>query len=181
MAERDFHTGNEGVPRRTVLKTGSAIGLSAAVAGIVGAQEGGEAQQEPTTVVFGGQTEYWYGIAPAAIQGQENPMLELQTGTQYEVVWIGIDDAEHEFVIEDANDSNLAESPSAAGVGETASVQFEATEAMDEYYCEYHPRSMRGAIETVQSGGLGTQETTGTDAGTATETGTETETSEPGY
>jgi plastocyanin len=130
--------------RRGFLVAGSATGAALAAGSIAMGQDGDE--DETTTVVLGGETAHWFGLAPDPIHGEENPTLRLQSGQRYEVVWVNLDGVEHEFVVEDADGNAVARSESETGVGETESVLFTATDEMAGYYCEYHPDSMQGDV-----------------------------------
>jgi hypothetical protein len=115
------------------------------------------------TIKLGGKIAGWIGQAPAAIEGKTNPTLTLQPGTTYRLTWVNIDGAEHELIIEDAKGNELVATESSSKKGVTRSVTFKATTQMDQYYCEYHPQSMRGDIRVGD--GMGT---TGTETGNAT-------------
>lgn len=95
---------------------------------------------------LGGETAGWTGIAPASIEGETNPTLRLEADTEYTVVWENLDGVDHELVIVDNSDDDLVKSDSAEEEGETVTTTFTATSEMAEYYCEYHPDSMRGEI-----------------------------------
>jgi len=71
----------------------------------------------------------------------------LQAGQTYELVWENLDGVIHNFIIEDADRNELVTTEDVTEQGATASVSFEATEAMSRYYCEYHPQSMAGTVE----------------------------------
>jgi plastocyanin len=154
-------TGSE--TRRRFLQ---ALGAASAVAsggGVASAQETtttGEGEQttteegdrttdadDATTVLLGGRAEYWLGLAPEPIEGEQNPTLQLREGEQYRLVWVNLDGVEHELVVEDADGEELNASDSNEEVGATASVTFTASEEMAQYYCEYHPEQMRGSVE----------------------------------
>ena len=102
---------------------------------------------ESTTIVLGALTPYWLGLAPEGIQGQTNPTLRLREGAEYELVWINLDGVEHDFHLIDGAGKDLADTSSREDAGDTHETSFEATLEMAEYYCEYHPQSMRGAVE----------------------------------
>jgi plastocyanin len=145
--------------------------------------------EDATTIVLGGRTDYWLGLAPKAIEGEQNPTLQLREGEPYRLVWVNLDGVEHELVVEgseraDGEDTegedgegesgedgtteageDLVATDSTEEVGATASVTFTAGEAMAEYYCEYHPEQMRGLVE------LGEGFQTTTEAETETEDG----------
>lgn len=149
--------------RRTALEF---IGATTAVAGLAGvatAQDddtedgdrddagdeapGGEGVEEQLPIVLAGRTEYWYGIAPDEIEGEENPALNLEEGQEYQLVWINVDGAEHELIVESEDGEELAESESSETAGEAVSMTFEASGDAAEYYCRFHPDTMRGAVE----------------------------------
>jgi plastocyanin len=120
--------------------------------------------EDATTIVLGGRTEYWLGLAPAAIEGERNPTLQLREGERYRLVWVNLDGVEHELIVEDGDGEELVESDSNEETGATASVAFTASESMAEYYCEYHPEEMRGSVELGEgfetTGEAGDEETT---------------------
>ncbi|ELZ16700.1 blue (type 1) copper domain-containing protein [Haloterrigena salina JCM 13891] len=148
--------------RRTALRLIGATAAASGLATAATAQENGsnesnessgdahegmgdDADQRP--IILAGRSEYWYGIAPEEIEGEENPTLDLAAGTEYELVWINADGAEHELIIETADGEELEESDSSEEAGEAVSMTFEASEDAAEYYCEYHPEAMRGDVE----------------------------------
>lgn len=104
---------------------------------------------EETTIVLGGLVPYWLGLAPAGIRGRPNPTLRLRAGTEYELVWMNLDGLEHDFHVRGDAGEDLADTSSRDDVGDTHSTSFEATVGMAQYYCEFHPLSMLGAIEVV--------------------------------
>jgi hypothetical protein len=124
-----------------------------------GPTTGGAAQ----AIKLGGKIAGWQGRAPAAIQGETNPTLTLQSGRTYRLTWVNLDGAEHELIIEDTNGNELAATESASKKGATQTVTFQATKNMAQYYCEYHPQSMRGNIRFGGRTG-----TAGTETGGAT-------------
>jgi plastocyanin len=103
---------------------------------------------DETTIVLGGVATHWLGLAPAPFRGRENPLLRLRAGTEYELVWINLDGVEHDFHLTDG-DRDLADTSDRDDVGETHDTSFEATAEMAEYYCAFHPQSMRGSVEVV--------------------------------
>ncbi|SIR84271.1 cupredoxin domain-containing protein [Natronorubrum thiooxidans] len=108
-------------------------------------QADGETDRRP--IILAGRSEYWYGIAPEEIEGEENPTLSLEAGETYDLVWINVDGAEHELIVESDAGEELAVSDESETAGETVSMTFEASEDAAEYYCEYHPDAMRGTVE----------------------------------
>lgn len=176
--------GRDSVSRRRLLQLGG-LAASAALAGCsdlmpgggngTETQDGGTATDGTETGTAGGgenvirlgaETSGWVGRQPESIAEQTNPTLELEPGTTYELIWENLDGAEHELLILSANDEELEASDSASEQGATVSMEFEATEEMASYRCEYHPEQMRGQVEV--GGGGGTE--TGTAEGTATAT-----------
>lgn len=131
-----------------------------------------EAQDDATTIVLGGRTAYWFGLAPAAIEGRQNPTLQLRSGEQYRLVWINLDGEPHELRLEDGDENVVHRTETAEEVGATESVSFEATESLAGYRCEYHPEQMAGDVEL----GEGFETETETETGTESETETATET-----
>lgn len=99
------------------------------------------------TIKLGGKIPGWQGRVPSAIQGKTNPTLSLEPGTTYRLTWVNLDGAEHELIIEDSNGNEITATESASKKGVTRSVTFTATRKMAQYYCEYHPKSMRGNVE----------------------------------
>lgn len=148
--------------RRTALKL---IGATAAIAGLpapIAAQDEDETNEtddetdeavsddeetDQQPIILAGRSEYWYGIAPEEIEGEENPDLNLEEGGEYDLVWINVDGAEHELIVESEEGEELEASDSSETAGEAVSMTIEADEDAAEYYCEYHPEEMRGAVE----------------------------------
>lgn len=102
-----------------------------------------------TTIRLGAETAGWTGQEPAQIAGETNPTIDLQAGTDYEIVWDNLDGEEHELVLADENGDEVQASDSSGTEGETVSMEFTAGEELATYFCEYHPDSMRGEIEVV--------------------------------
>jgi len=142
-----------GTTRRTLIKALSAAGFAAGASRLVGAQSSQQGTQttasggEATLVVLGGEVEYWYGVYPEAIQGEENPTLQFRTGERYRVVWVNLDGVNHLLELRDGDGNNLQTTDAEANAGATQSVTFEATDAMSDYRCRFHPQSMAGAVE----------------------------------
>ena len=145
----------QGETRRGFL---AAVGGAAVVAG---ASQGGRAQAE--TYRFGGEVVAWHGRAPAAIEGEENPTIELEPGSDYEVVWENLDGQPHDFTIQDGSGNNIVSTEQISEEGETASLTFTATPEMAQYICTIHPSTMVGEIQLAGSeqqaegGGLPTE------------------------
>lgn len=142
--------------RRTALRliaaTAAATGLTtAATAQDNDTENESDAESEDgedqRPIILAGRSEYWYGIAPEEIEGEENPALDLEEGTEYELVWINVDGAEHNLIVESEDGEDLETSDDSEEAGEVVSMTFEASEEAAEYYCEYHPEDMRGDVE----------------------------------
>ena len=116
-----------------------------------GDDEQDESEDDDAAADFelGGNTPGWEGMAPATIEGETNPPLELEAGVEYTVVWENRDGLPHNFVIEDGAGENVVRSEIISDEGATQEVTFTATEEMAEYYCEVHPESMRGPVEVT--------------------------------
>lgn len=99
------------------------------------------------TIVLGARAAYWLGLAPTGIEGRPNPTLRLREGRKYELVWVNLDGVEHDFHLVDAQGEDLVDTSDREDVGDARDTDFEATDGMAEYYCDYHPQSMRGAVE----------------------------------
>lgn len=112
-------------------------------------EEGAGGAAGSTTFRLGGETAGWTGQEPEAIAGETNPTLELRAGTTYEIVWDNLDGEEHELILADGNGEEVEASEESAEEGATVSLEFTASEDLAEYFCEYHPESMRGEIEVV--------------------------------
>jgi glucose/arabinose dehydrogenase len=128
--------------RRTFLKAAAASGSLAVV--------GGAAAQETRTIELEAYIGGWEGVAPEEIAGETNPTLDLQPGQTYEVVWTNGDGIDHNFVVLNALGDQMIRSEVIGERGATQTVEFEATEEMAEYFCEVHPRAMRGRINIAE-------------------------------
>lgn len=116
--------------------TGTALGLSGTVLG------------QADEIQLGGETSGWVGEAPSEIEGETNPTLTLEAGSDYTLTWTNLDGASHNFAIEDADGNDLVgPTEIVSSEGESQTVEFTATEEMSEYYCQPHAQSMRGSIE----------------------------------
>lgn len=134
------------------------------------------AQGQETTFEFGGEIAGWTGRAPASIEGQTNPTLQLQAGQTYTVRWENLDGLPHNFGFLDpdgnriaviqSDDGPVSETELVSEQGATQEFQFVAEPAIATYFCVVHPNSMRGGVE-VQGGG--TAETTTAGEETTTE------------
>lgn len=164
---------DDAVSRRTVVKTTAAATTLLATAGM------GAVTAQETTFRLGGEVGGWRGQSPSSIQGETNPTLDLEAGTEYTIVWENLDGAPHNVVIEDEDGNNLVQTEIMSNQGTTQSVTFTASEEMNEYYCGVHPQSMRGSVNVSGSAGTETPSETETPAETETETPAETKTAAP--
>ena len=155
-------TGGLRASRRRFLGA-TAAGALVGVGGV-----GGATAQSPEIVRLGGKIAGWQGRAPESIAGETNPTLDLNSGTDYRVVWENLDGMGHNFALLDSGGMVLERTAVMSEEGETQSVEFTARREMAEYVCEPHSGTMRGAI-TLDDG-----------SGAETETATETPESEGG-
>ncbi|WP_238392163.1 plastocyanin/azurin family copper-binding protein [Halorussus amylolyticus] len=132
---------------------------------------------DATPIVLGARTSGWYGLAPASLEGEQNPTLALRAGEPYRLVWINLDGEEHEWHLEDEAGNVGDRTESARQVGATREVVFEASEQTTAYRCEFHPEQMVGTVEL----GGGFETTAESEETTADgETATDEETTEDG-
>ena len=96
----------------------------------------------------------WVGVSPAEIEGRTNPTLTLIAGEKYAVEWMNSDGRPHNFTIEDSNDKKLVKSRVTPKEGTTQTVEFTASEEMDEYYSQPQQKEMRGNIEVLNEPAL---------------------------
>jgi hypothetical protein len=108
--------------------------------------DGGSDKSPKKTFKLGGKVAGWQGRSPSAIEGTTNPTLQMTAGTTYEIVWENLDGKKHELIIESGSGEEIAATEHAKKKGQTRSVTFKATPEMASYYCEYHPKSMRGKV-----------------------------------
>lgn len=122
------------------------MGVAAASGAIIGASELSLAQE--ATIQLDGLTGGWEGVSPSDIEGETNPTLTLESGSDYTLTWTNADGVPHDFAIEDGDGNDIVgPTEQVTEEGETQTVEFTATEEMSEYYCSVHPQSMRGSIE----------------------------------
>lgn len=190
--------------RRRVLKlSGAAIAGSVSLAGCTDDGDGEEGPDEsngtetPTdgtpedgetpevisesTIELGAETSGWVGQSPSQIEEETNPTLGLEAGQSYEITWENLDGEEHELIIADAGDAEVAASDSSEEEGDTVTLEFEASEQTVAYFCEYHPDDMRGDIagtgddaEDEDNGTAGEDNETGAEDNETANGGTET-------
>ncbi|GAA0238700.1 plastocyanin/azurin family copper-binding protein [Haladaptatus pallidirubidus] len=153
--------------RRTALKvTGSALAATA-LAGCTSSLPGNEdsnqesdsknksksesdSSQKGKEIRLGAKQSGWEGRAPKSIKGKKNPALTLQPGQKYTITWENLDGKEHELYIVNGNDKPVVKSEDAEEKGKTVSTTFTASKKLAQYYCEYHPQSMRGDVNLQQ-------------------------------
>ena len=128
--------------RRLFIQSIAVTGVAASVGGMAAAQESEEIELEA-------YTPGWIGVAPAEIEGEENPTLQLESGQTYAVTIENVDGIPHNFAIINEAGEQLVRSEFVDDAGDTTTVEFEATDDMDVYYCEPHADTMRGDIEIV--------------------------------
>ena len=140
--------------RRTILKGAAAATLLAGTGNLAAAQDDDDDDNDNDNdndegiFVLGGHQDYWFGIAPEDIEGEENPTLELDDGEDYEIVWINMDGEPHNIAIQDEDEEDLEEVDDEVDeIGETQSIEFTASGDMDTYYCTIHPEDQIGDLE----------------------------------
>ncbi len=80
-----------------------------------------------------------------------NPTLKIMANSDNTITVQNPTDEEHEFIIESEDGEELASSGDIEA-GESGQVMFRPTSTgMIEYYCEYHPTTMNGVIEVVDT------------------------------
>ncbi|WP_255171372.1 cupredoxin domain-containing protein [Natrononativus amylolyticus] len=101
-----------------------------------------------TEIELDGQTGGWVGIAPAEIEGEQNPTLTLEDGESYELGWTQGDGQGHNIAIRD-EDGDTVDGLSTSVTtdpGDDQWLEFDASEEMVEYVCEPHSGTMVGDI-----------------------------------
>lgn len=98
-------------------------------------------------VVFDGYTEAWEGVDPEPIAGEQNPVITLIAGQEYDFTWENMDGMPHNIAIWDANDEPIESTDTIEAEGETQTLTIEASEEMASYVCELHPTTMIGDIQ----------------------------------
>lgn len=153
MTDNSTDDGGAGVTRRGFVSA-AAVGATAAGAasgGVSAATAAGTdlGRAQAQSYRFGGEVQAWRGRAPSAIEGEQNPTLELEAGQRYEVVWENLDGQPHDFTIQNDGGTNLAATDLVQQQGETASLTFTATPEMTQYICTVHPTTMVGDVEVT--------------------------------
>lgn len=114
---------------------------------VEGGDLAGSSPEPAERFVFSGIAPAWVAQAPQEIQGDENPALDLDSDETYEVVWINGDGAPHNWMIETDDDETLVRSQQTSESGSWQTVRFVASDRMYQYYCQFHPVTMRGDTE----------------------------------
>ena len=101
-----------------------------------------------TEVVLDGYTQHWEGVAPAAIEGEENPTLVLEEGAEYTFEWINADNVMHDLQLRDDSGDvvNDLETDPVQEEGESATLEVTADSAIATYVCSYHVGTQSGDI-----------------------------------
>ncbi|WP_231186408.1 PVC-type heme-binding CxxCH protein [Haladaptatus sp. DYF46] len=109
---------------------------------------------DPTsTIQFDAKTSGWVGTEPDSINEDTNPTLLLVSGETYTIKWTNGDGAPHDFYILDSEGNEIEGTELVLEQGESATIEFTATEEIAGYYCSVHPTSMRGSVEFESDGG----------------------------
>ncbi|MFC6718140.1 plastocyanin [Natrialbaceae archaeon GCM10025810] len=104
-------------------------------------------------IVFSAQTVAWEGLEPSFIAGQENPVLVLEAGREYEIGWTEGDGAAHNLQIRDENDEVVDdyETEPVSDPDDGRFIRFTATREMASYACDPHQSTMHGEIDVRDS------------------------------
>lgn len=112
--------------------------------------DGSRVEIDPGTAIeFSAQTSHWEGLAPASIEGTENPTLVLQEGEDYTIGWTEGDGGSHNIEIRDENDE-VVDDFSTEVVSEPDDEQIlEITTSIEmaHYVCAPHETTMRGDLQ----------------------------------
>lgn len=110
---------------------------------------------------FSGQTQYWEGLQPSSIEGEQNPTLILETGETYSIGWTEGDGAAHNLELRNeagdvVNDYTTGQPVTDPGNEEI--FEFEVVDEIALYRCQPHP-PMEGniVIQGTAAGGSGNQ------------------------
>nr|WP_276249289.1 plastocyanin/azurin family copper-binding protein [Halomicroarcula sp. SHR3] len=102
-----------------------------------------------TTIEFSAQTSHWEGLAPAPIEGTENPTLVLQEGEEYTIGWTESDGGSHNIEIRNENDEIVGDlsTPVVSEPDEAQLLTLTASSEMAQYVCAPHATTMRGDLQ----------------------------------
>lgn len=82
--------------------------------------------------------------------GGINPTLDITMGNEYQIKINNPTDEEHELIIENNEKSKVASSEEIEP-GKNTDFKFKADETGElNYYCEYHPETMKGIIKIIE-------------------------------
>jgi plastocyanin len=82
--------------------------------------------------------------------GGENPTLDITKGNEYQIKINNPTDEEHELIIENEKKSKVGGSDHIEP-GKNTEFEFKTMNAGElNYYCEYHPETMRGIIKVIE-------------------------------
>ncbi|ELY75346.1 plastocyanin/azurin family copper-binding protein [Natrinema pallidum] len=127
-----------------------------------GGGSGGYEIEPGTTIDFSGETSHWEGLAPSAIEGEENPTLILQEGEDYTIGWSEGNGQPHNMEIRNENDEVIGDLSTevVSEPDESQMLDITASSDMYQYVCQPHEAQMRGDLEIAGgTGGGGGNET----------------------
>jgi len=82
--------------------------------------------------------------------GGVNPTLDITKGNEYQIKINNPTDEEHELIIENEKKSKVGGSDHIEP-GKNTEFEFKTMNAGElNYYCEYHPETMRGIIKVIE-------------------------------
>ena len=82
--------------------------------------------------------------------GGINPTLDITMGNEYQIKINNPTDEEHELIIENTEHSKVASSEEIEP-GKNTEFKFKTEETAElNYYCEYHPETMKGIIKIIE-------------------------------
>lgn len=104
-------------------------------------------QGEAVIIRLAARDGQWDGIGPSGIEGDDNPTLTMNDGEDYVIVWENLDGDRHQFALLDSQGNEIASTEPSTEYGRIRSVEVIATEDIAEYYCPFHPETMRGDVQ----------------------------------
>lgn len=136
--------------RRSLLRSGAALGAGL-IAGCIGdGSEYGEAWIDVEYIRLGAAGNRWIGLEPDPIVDTQNPTLRLVYGRRYEVEWVNQDGEDHVFVVRNHEDDPIHESDERSEAEDTASLSFDAVAGVGYYTCPHFEVTMTGDIEIFE-------------------------------
>lgn len=133
---------------RRELLTAVGTSVTAGLTGCTGNGDDGTVTQEIELVA---RADGWEGVKPPEIEGERNPRITLVAGWKYLLTWENGDGNTHDIRIVTAADESILNSDDSRDRGQSVTVEFTASQEMSEYYCTYHPESMRGSIRITET------------------------------